>query len=147
MQAYIETDIVINAAPAKVWDALVNPEMTARYMFGCWAVSGWKPGDRLDWVGQMEGKDMTFVTGQVVECLPNQKLVYTVIDPFATYPQTPENHLTVSCTLTEVDGGTQLAVSQGDYSKVAEGERRYGDGAAGWSQLLNTIKELIEREG
>jgi uncharacterized protein YndB with AHSA1/START domain len=44
----IATDsITIDAAPSLVWDALVNPLMTRKYMSDCEALSDWKP-DRRD---------------------------------------------------------------------------------------------------
>lgn len=144
MENYIKANITINAPIAKVWDALVNPDVTAQYMFGCRVTSDWTPGSRVDWVGMADGKPVTFVTGSLVTFLPHTEFVYTVIDPFASYPQTPENHLTVSCFLTEKEGATELSVSQGDYTTVAEGAKRYGHGADGWNQLLVTIKNLLE---
>jgi uncharacterized protein YndB with AHSA1/START domain len=37
----------INAPIAKVWDALVTPEMIKRYMFGATVVSDWKEGSSI----------------------------------------------------------------------------------------------------
>jgi len=143
MQAYHTAEITINAPRERVWDALTNPEITQQYMFGCRTVSDWKPGSTLDWVGTHEGKQVTYVTGKIVTFEPYSKFVYTVIDPAAKYPLTPENHLTVDITLTEDGDNTHIHVSQGDYTKVAEGEKRYGHGN-GWEGVLNNIKELLE---
>lgn len=146
MKPYVEAQIDINAPKEKIWDALTNPDMTAQYMFGCRVMTDWKPGSRVDWVGVHEGKEMTFVTGEALVYEPYATLSYSVIDPFAAYPKTPENHLTVTHTLTEKEGGiVTLTASQGDYTKVAEGEKRYGHGAdEGWLQLLTSIKTLVE---
>lgn len=62
MDAYIKTSITIQAPIANVWDALVNPDLTERYMFGCRVISEWLPGALVDWVGTVEGKPITFVT-------------------------------------------------------------------------------------
>ncbi len=147
MEAYIKAHTTINAPIEKVWNALVNPDMTPKYMFGCRVVTDWQPGSRVDWVGTHEGKDVTFVTGECIVFEPNSKLVYSVIDPFASYPKTPENHLIVTMTLTEENGQTHLSASQGDYTTVADGEKRYGHGPDVWSTLLKAIKELLEKEG
>jgi len=40
----IKNTIVINAPASKVWDALVNPEQTKKYMFGCETICDWQPG-------------------------------------------------------------------------------------------------------
>ena len=144
MQAYHTADITIDAPRERVWDALTNPDMTQQYMFGCRTVSDWHEGSKLDWAGTHEGKEVTYVTGTIVTLQPHEKFVYTVIDPEARYPLTPENHLTVDITLTEVEGGTHVHVSQGDYTKVAEGEKRYGHGN-GWEGVLKGIKDLLEK--
>lgn len=62
----ITNSITINAPAEKVWDALINPEQTKKYMFGCETVSDWKPGSELLWKGHYEGNDMVFVKGKIV---------------------------------------------------------------------------------
>ena len=66
----VKNSIIINAPAAKVWDALVNPVQTKKYMFGCETISDWKPGSELLWRGNYEGKDMVFVKGKIVEIIP-----------------------------------------------------------------------------
>jgi uncharacterized protein YndB with AHSA1/START domain len=144
MENYIKAQITINAPISKVWDALINPDVTAQYMFGCRVTSDWTAGSTVDWVGMVDGKPVTFVTGKLITLDAPNTFVYSVIDPLAAYPHTPENHLIVSCHLTEADGVTALAISQGDYTTVAEGEKRYGHGTDGWDQLLVAIKNLLE---
>src|SRR5690349_289878 len=95
-QLLIANIISINAPVSKVWDALVNPEKTKQYMFGCEAISDWKPGSSLLWKGSHEGKEMVFVKGKIVIIEPNKILKYTVIDPNAPYPDIPENYLNVT---------------------------------------------------
>ena len=143
----IMSSIVINAGAEAVWNTLINPEETKKYMFGCEALSGWKPGDSLLWQGRHEGKDMIFVKGNVVEYKPYEFLKYTVIDPFAAYPDVPENYLNVSYELTPADGGTKLTVIQDGFENAAEGEKRYKDAynnGEGWNPILVQIKEIAE---
>jgi len=143
----IKNSISINAPKAKVWDALVNPEQTKKYMFGCEPVSDWKPGSPLLWNGVDDGKLITFVKGKIVEIRPEEYLAYTVIDPNnPNVPDIPENYLTVTYALEEKDGATLFTVTQGDYSKVADGQNRYDDSnkVGGWQSLLEAIKVLVE---
>ena len=143
----VKNTITIQAPASKVWDALTNPEQTKKYMFGCEALSDWKPGSPLIWKGTFNGVEMVAVKGDVVSIEPGKSLVYTVIDPNnPKIPDLPENYLTITCLLTEQNGQTILDVSQGDYSKVAEGESRYQhtvDGG-GWDPILIQIKQLVE---
>ena len=143
----IENTIVINAPASVVWNALVNPEQTKKYMFGCEALSDWNVGSPLLWKGEYEGKEMIFVKGHIVDIQPEKFLAYTAIDPNSTIVDTPENYLTVTYTLSSVKGQTTLTVTQGDYSTVAEGERRYQEAynnGEGWNPILREIKKLVE---
>jgi uncharacterized protein YndB with AHSA1/START domain len=144
----VTNSITINAPKAKVWDALVNPEQTKKYMFGCETVSEWTVGSELLWKAIYEGKEMVFVKGYIVEIVPNKKLEYTVIDPNnPTIPDLPENYLDVIYELVENGNETLLTVTQSGFEHAAEGEKRYKDtynNGEGWNPILVQIKELIE---
>jgi uncharacterized protein YndB with AHSA1/START domain len=143
----ITNTITIHSQPTNVWDMLTNPAKTKLYMFGCETVSDWQIGSELLWQAEYEGKEMVFVKGFILDLIPNKLLSYSVFDPNATMPDIPENYLTVNYELTELDNATLLTVTQGDYSKVAEGERRYKEsynGGEGWNPILGVIKQLLE---
>ncbi|WP_299287615.1 SRPBCC domain-containing protein [uncultured Mucilaginibacter sp.] len=143
----VKSEIVIDTTPAKVWDALVNPAKTQIYMFGCETVSDWKIGSDLLWRGEYEGQEMVFVKGKILEMEPGNLLKYTVIDPFASYPDIPENYLNVTYQLTEEGGKTKLTVTQDGFETAAEGEKRYQDtynNGQGWNPILVQIKEVAE---
>jgi len=146
-QLIVKNSISINAPLAKVWNALINPEETKKYMFGCETVSDWKTGSTLLWKGSYEGKEMVFVKGNIVDIKPEKLLVYTAFDPLSTIPDIPENYLTVTYNLSTEKGQTILTVTQGDFATVAEGERRYKEAfndGDGWNPILIEIKKLVE---
>jgi uncharacterized protein YndB with AHSA1/START domain len=142
--------ITIKAPASEVWDALVNPAKTKKYMFGCETVSDWKKGSTLLWNGEYQGNLMTFVKGTIEDIQPGKLLVYTVIDPNnPALADVPENYLTVSYALSENNNETLLTVTQGDYNKVADGEKRYKESynnGEGWNPILVQIKALVENE-
>lgn len=142
----VRNTIVIDASPAVVWDALVNPEQTKKYMFGCETASDWKVGSPLLWRMIHEGKEVIAVKGSIVEIRPNKFLAYTTIDPNSGIEDRPENYLTVTYELVPENGQTRLTATQGDYSKVGDGQKRYDETIAGggWSSVLEMIKKLIE---
>ncbi|MEO6314346.1 MAG: SRPBCC domain-containing protein [Chitinophagaceae bacterium] len=143
----VENSIKINAPMAKVWDTLVNPEATKKYMFGCETVSDWKPGSPLLWRAVYEGTETVFVKGNVIAIQPPVLLTYTVIDPNADMPDIPDNYLNVYYQLTEQDGITTLTVSQDGFEKAADGEKRYNDvynNGDGWNPVLVEIKKVAE---
>ena len=141
---FIQNEVLISASINTVWDMLTNPEKTVLYMFGCIVVTDWKPGDSILWIGSKD--EVTYVKGEIVEIDPGKKLTYTVIDPHGEYEDIPENYLTVSYTLIPQGDDTMLKVTQGDYTTVAEGEKRYQDSEeqGGWQSVLDKVKELCE---
>ena len=146
---FVKNSVLISAAAAKVWDVLTNPSQTKKYMFGCETVSDWQPGSSLEWKGTHEGKEMVFVKGNIVDINPGKYLAYTTIDPNSTIDDISENYLTVTYSLTEENGQTRLDITQGDYTKVAEGERRYSEAwnnGEGWQPLLVEIKKIAETD-
>ena len=92
---------------------------------------------------------MIYVKGKVVEIKPDRFLAYTVIDPNSTIEDIPENYLTITYELIPDNGKTVLKVTQGDYSKVAQGEQRFKDSSnngEGWNPILVEIKKMVEGE-
>ncbi len=143
----IKNSIDINASADKIWNALVNPEQTKKYMFGCEAISDWTKGSSLNWKGIFGGKEMTVVKGFVLHIQPGKLLKYSVIAPNATYPDIPENYLNVTYELTGKNNLTTLTVTQDGFETAAEGEKRYKEtynNGEGWNPILKEIKKLVE---
>lgn len=141
---FTENEISINAPVSEVWDLLINPEKTKLYMYGCVVICDWIPGGPLLWKGSTD--DVIYVKGDLLALEPEKSLVYTVIDPNGTYADIPENYLTVTYELSPSEAGTRFRVTQGDYSKVEDGEKRYRDSveASGWQGVLDKIREIAE---
>jgi uncharacterized protein YndB with AHSA1/START domain len=142
------TNVIRVKVPAeKLWKVLTHSEHTKKYMFGCEVITDWKPGSAVIWRGQYEGASVDFVTGFVLEIQPDVKLKYSVIDPNAVYPKTPENHLNVTYLLNEVDGVTEFTVVQDGFENVADGEKRYtevSNNGEGWNPILMEIRKIAE---
>jgi uncharacterized protein YndB with AHSA1/START domain len=143
----VKNSISINAEAAKVWNVLTQPEQTKKYMFGCETVCDWKQGSPLLWKGTYEGSEIIFVKGYILEIVHNRFLKYSVIDPNASYPDLPENYLSVEYKLEPKNGATLLTVIQDGFEDAAEGEKRfreaYNDGE-GWNPILIQIKKVAE---
>ena len=148
MEKYIVNTIEIQATPEAVWDALVNPEKTKIYMFGCATVSDWQEGSTLLWQGSYEGKEMVFVKGFIIKIEAPYLLEYSVFDPNSTMEDVVANYLHVTYKLAANGNTTLLTVTQGDYTTVADGERRYNESSnngEGWNTILQAIKQLVEQ--
>ncbi|WP_338870500.1 SRPBCC domain-containing protein [Spirosoma sp. SC4-14] len=145
-QLIIENTILINAAPAAVWDALTNPEQTKKYMFGCEPITDWQVGSPLLWKGSFDGTELVAVKGTILKIEPGYFLTYTTIDPNSAIEDIPENYLTVTYAVSAEGKQTRLAVTQGNYATVADGEKRYQDtlSEGGWNAVLEQIKQILE---
>ena len=144
----IENSIALDAPKTTVWDALTNPKQTRQYMYNCEAISDWQPGSPLIWRYQDEaGNEQIAVEGHIVAIEPERYLAYTAVDPHATIDAASAQPITITYTLTTENGQTILTVTQGDYAKVTDGERRYEEAynnGEGWNPLLQQIKALVE---
>ena len=132
------------AAPVEtLWKVLTDSEFIPQYMFGCIAETDWKPGSPLLWKGAADGK--LYVKGDVVSVDPPHRLEYTIFDPNSTIPVIPENYLTMIYELRSTgDSASTLDIIQGDYAKVADGQKRYEHSLQGDDFVLTGIKKLAE---
>lgn len=70
----VVSSIVIAATPEQIWHAITEPERTVQWFFGTRVRTTWEPGSPIEYVdadGDLQ------LTGEVVEVVPNQKLVHT----------------------------------------------------------------------
>jgi uncharacterized protein YndB with AHSA1/START domain len=131
--------IVINAPVQKVWDALVNPDMIKKFMFGTNAVSDWKVGRPIVFKGEWEGKTYED-KGVILKLEPERVLQYTHFSPLSGLPDKPENYHTVTYEVSAKGSGTLVSLSQ-DNNKN-EKEREHSE--KNWGTMLANLKKLLE---
>ena len=134
--------VIIKADQAAVWDALINPELTKLYMYGCIPVTDWKIGSKLVWQGAVDGID--YVIGNVIAFEPISRLVTTTFGPNEGYEDIPSNYLQGEYLLSSEHGETILDITQGDFAEVEEGEARYQQAGAAWDVALQGLKKILE---
>ena len=115
-------------------------------MHGCEVVSDWKVGRPLLWRAPHQGKDTVFVQGHIVKLEPDRELHYTTFGPQEGLEDIPANYMTVTYALSPHGNGIRLAVSQGDFSKRADGQKHFEGAEAGWQSILEQIKALAESD-
>jgi uncharacterized protein YndB with AHSA1/START domain len=101
----------IDAPAARVWDALVDPETSRRYMFGTTVISDWTEGSPIVWKGEWKGKAYED-TGVILRLERGRVLRYSHFSPLSGLPNTPENHHTVTIELLEQAGRTRVSLAQ-----------------------------------
>ena len=97
-------NITINASLAKVWEALINPEVIRRYMFGATVASDWKQGSPITWKGEWKGKPYED-KGRILELRPQARLRYSHFSPLSGVPDLPGNYHNVTVDVS----GAQMA--------------------------------------
>ncbi len=135
-----QAHITISAPIAKVWDALVNPEMIKQYMFGTNAVSDWKEGSPIVWQGEWEGKPYED-KGVILQLKPERVLQYSHFSPLSGQADVPENYRTLTIELSSEEKGTLLLLSQDNNS--TEEDREHSEKM--WGMMLTGIKKVLEQ--
>ncbi|MFX1253246.1 MAG: SRPBCC domain-containing protein [Promethearchaeota archaeon] len=140
----VKKTVELKADISKVWEALTNPELTKKYMFGCEVISDWEVGSSIIWKGLSEGKERVFVKGNIINVILGKRLEYSTFDPNSDLEDVPSNYTVVTYDLSPKDKNTILSVAQGDFTNVVEGEKRYQDTIKGWDFALSELKKVVE---
>ena len=136
-------EIYIKTSPERLWTALTDPEMRAKYTFGAVVTSDWTQGSR--YAGRGHGS--LIFEGENLEVDPPRRLVQTWKPSWEPGPAT-----TITYTLDAIDGGTRVTyeiVQVGDSCKLTVTHDRLREGAnaqlyGGWPMVLSGLKTLLE---
>ena len=156
----VKKTITLDASVAKVWEALTTPEMIKRYTLGTEVVSDWKVGSPILWIKTLEEEEvisplMDKSSATVLDEMPansierievGKLLQFTSFDLNTKYSDVPSNYIQATYELTPKLGKTVLSVTQGDYSRVEDGIKRFTDADGGLNQTLNALKTLVEKK-
>ena len=129
----------INAPASNVWEALTKPELIKQYMFGTDVISDWKVGSPIIYRGEWQGKPFED-KGKILEVKPGKSLVSTHWSPLSGVPDSPENYHTVTYTLSEKEGKTEVTLTQDN--NASEEEKAHSE--QNWNQMLDGLKKLVE---
>jgi uncharacterized protein YndB with AHSA1/START domain len=133
-------DVDISAAPAQVWEALTDPEVIRKYFFGAEVASTWQPGSPITWSGEYDGRSYQD-KGEVLECVPEQRLRLTHFSPLSGQEDKPENYHQLTYELSDEGDHTHLRLEQDNNATpeaLAESQKN-------WVVVLNGLKECVER--
>jgi uncharacterized protein YndB with AHSA1/START domain len=134
-----EVAIQINAPVSQVWDALTNPNVIRKYMFGTNVISDWKEGSPIIWKGEWQGKNYED-KGTILKLDANRILQYTHFSPLLGLPDIPENYHTVTIALSDQARHTSVALRQDN--NPTEEARDHSE--QNWRMMLQSLKKLLE---
>ncbi len=124
--------IYIQSTPEKIWQALIDPEMTKEFWGRHHNRSDWKPGSEWRHENYDDASDVA-VAGTVIESAPPHRLVLTWARP---------DHADISRVTFDIDefmGSARLTVTHSELSAAML--RNIG---AGWPAVLSSLKSLLE---
>jgi len=127
----------IRTTPEKLWQALIEPEFTRRYWFGCSQECEWKPG--ASWRLMYPDGRITD-TGEIREIVPQRRLVIAWRNEFRPELKA-EGFSRMTCELEQQGASVKLTILheiEQDGSKFIEAV------SGGWPQILSSLKSLLE---
>ncbi len=131
----------INVPIAQVWDALIDPKMIKKYMFGAEVITDWKKESSIIWKGKIDGKHYKD-KGIILHIEPHHKLQYSHFSPLEGVDDMPENYHTLTYNLLSTEGDhTLLSLSQDNNPN--ENARQKSE--LNWEKMLDDMKELLEK--
>ena len=121
----------IRTTPAKLWDALTNPEMTRQYYYKTRVMTDLKPGGKFAYAGD---DGAIVLDGEIIEIVPERKLVTTFKATWA-----PEGEPTrVMFEIEPIGDACKLTMTHFDYEKSKAGVEM------GWPMIVAGLKTLLE---
>ncbi|MCW3126277.1 MAG: hypothetical protein JWO03_1935 [Bacteroidetes bacterium] len=140
-QHIVAKSISVKAEPAKVWEALTNPEKTKNYFFHSRVLSDWQPGSTITFKGKMFYIIPFEMTGRILNVEPGRFLQYTLKN--GKKDDASAGYSTVTETLTYENGETLVSVTD-DVGDGDDAGERYHRSQKGWDKILSGLKKEVE---
>jgi len=134
----IQHSIKIEATPAQVWDALINPAKIKQYLYGTEVISDWQEGADIVFQGAWEGQSYRD-HGKITRFVPEQAFAYSYWTTFSGLEDIPENYALISFEITPSENACLLTLNQKGFKN--EEARDHSD--AGWPSILEGIAKLV----
>ena len=130
-----------NTTPEKLWDLLINPEWTEKYMYNCKVISDFKIGSKIDWKGNFQGEEQ-FLTGEILELDWGKQIKYTIIDPALKDETKAENFSHITYEIKEQNGKQLLTVVNEIFEEDEEHLKQIIQGWEGY--IFPTMQKCLE---
>ena len=129
-------EIYIRTTPERLWEAIVDPEIRAKYNFGVGVISDWKPGSRLELGGPKANGLLG--EGEVLEVDPPRRLVHTMLAMFSEEAKN-EGTTRVTWEIEPIGDSCRLLLTH-DQMREGANSQIYG----GWPMILSGLKTWLE---
>jgi uncharacterized protein YndB with AHSA1/START domain len=129
-------EIYSRTTPERLWEAIVDPEIRAKYNFGAGVVSEWKVGSPLQ-MG-VAGPGQLLGEGEVLKVDPPRRLVHTMVALWGEDVKS-EGASRVTWEIAPVGDSCHLIVTH-DQLREGANDQLYG----GWPMILSGLKTWLE---
>ena len=129
-------EIYIKTTPERLWEAITDPQIRAKYNFGAGVTSDWTPGSRLEMAAPSAGAPLG--EGEVLEVDPPRRLVHTMLAFFSEEAKA-EGTSRVTWEIEPVGDSCRLTVIH-DQMREGANDQLYG----GWPMILSGLKTWLE---
>lgn len=136
-----KAQIEINVPIARVWEALITPEIISKYLFGTKAISDFKEGSPIIYQGSWQGKEYED-KGKILKVIPNKLFVSTYWSSMAGTQDLPENYANVTYKLSQQNGKTKIILTQ-DNNKTEDNKNH---SQQNWTTVLESLKKVLETD-
>ena len=128
-------EVFIKTSPERLWEAITDPEMRAKYSFGVRTESEWTPGSSYK---ASVPEVIEIAEGENVEVDPPNRLVQTMTALWSDEVKS-EGASRVTWEIEPVGDSCRLLVTHDELREGANNEL-YG----GWMMILSGLKTLLE---
>jgi uncharacterized protein YndB with AHSA1/START domain len=129
-------EIYIRTTPQRLWDAITDPEVRAKYNFGVRIETDWTPGSRFRMVHP--NADVPLGEGEILEVEPPRRLVQSMIALWGDDVRS-EGTSRVTWEIEPVGDSCRLTVTH-DQLRDGANDQLYG----GWPMILSGLKTWLE---
>ena len=124
-----------------VWNAMTDPEKIKVYLFGTKTTTDWQVGSPILFEGEYKGKQYND-KGNVLECVPFEKIKYNYWSGFSGLEDVPENYQMITYSIEKIsEGNVKLTWFQEGFAS----QEGYEHTEKNLFQMLQAIKELVEK--
>lgn len=131
-------EIYIKTTPERLWEAITDPEIRAKYNFGVRIDSDWASGSAYTSSGSAEGRPVPIAEGENLEVDPPRRLVQTMRAMWGE-DVVAEGTSRVTWEIEPVGDSCQLTVTH-DQLRAGANDQLYG----GWPMILSGLKTWLE---
>jgi uncharacterized protein YndB with AHSA1/START domain/DNA-binding transcriptional ArsR family regulator len=131
-------EIYIKTTPERLWHAITDPAMRAKYTFGVRVEADWQKGSHYRGISANGNAPMPIFEGEILEIDPPHKLVQSY-DACWSDEVKSEGTSRVTWEIQQIADSCMLTVTH-DRLREGANEELYG----GWMMILSGLKTLLE---